>query len=237
MKTLTIIQSNYIPWKGYFDLIGLADEFVILDTVQFTKNDWRNRNLIKTSAGSSWLTIPVKTSGKFGQTILETEISDATWAERHWAKIQTVYGRTPGFLAYGASIKSIYETAEKETNLSAINRMFIERLCADLRIATRIRSSEEFPPCPDKNERLIRFCETVGADRYLSGPAAKSYLEESLFEAAGIEVSFIDYGGYREYPQIHPPFKHGVSILDLMFSVGESAREFMKCSQGPKRVL
>src|SRR4051812_3983115 len=104
LKTVSIIQSNYIPWRGYFDLIGLSDEFVVLDTVQFTKNDWRNRNRIKVAAGSPWLTIPVKTGGRFGQTIAETEIADPAWAGRHWAKLQATYRGRPGFELYGPRI-------------------------------------------------------------------------------------------------------------------------------------
>jgi hypothetical protein len=95
-KKVAIIQSNYIPWKGYFDIINGVDEFILLDDVQFTKNSWRNRNRLKTPKGPLWLTIPVVTAGRFGQTIAEVEIADGSWAEKHWRSWQTYYAEREG---------------------------------------------------------------------------------------------------------------------------------------------
>lgn len=227
-KTISIIQSNYIPWKGYFDLIGLADEFIILDTVQFTKNDWRNRNKIKTPSGPAWLTIPVKTGGKFGQMINETEIADRTWAERHWAKIASVYLKQPGFAVYGQRFEQLYAQAADEVLLSAVNAMFIGAICEMLGISTRISSAADYPAVDGKNERVIGLCLAARGDRYISGPAARSYIDREQFGAAGVEVGFIDYSGYPEYAQPYPPFEHGVSVLDLMLTVGERAPDYMQ---------
>ena len=105
------MQSSYIPWKGYFDLIRAADEFILLDDVQFTKRDWRSRNRIKTKDGLSWLTIPVHSKGRFEQRIMDTTISDPSWAERHWQTIQGAYARAPFFETYAPHVRALYEQA------------------------------------------------------------------------------------------------------------------------------
>jgi hypothetical protein len=228
VKTVSIIQSNYIPWKGYFDIIGLSDEFIILDTVQFTKNDWRNRNKIKVAAGNPWLSIPVKTGGRFGQSIAETEIADPSWAESHWSKLSATYRSEPGFKLYGSAIAEAYEAAARESRLSAVNRLFIERICRLLAIRTPITDASAYPDAPEKSERVVALCEAAQATRYLSGPAAKAYLDEAAFAARGVELAYMDYGGYREYAQPNPPFDHGVSVLDLLFCAGADAAALMK---------
>lgn len=233
-KTISIVQSNYIPWKGYFDLIGMADEFIILDTVQFTKNDWRNRNKIKTPTGTAWLTIPVKTGGRFGQTIDKTEIADPSWADRHWSKISAIYGKQRGYALYAARLERLYTQAAKMAFLSQVNAMFIEEVCHILGIKTRISSSSEYAMAEGKNERVISLCKAAGGTQYISGPAAGDYLDPAQFEANRIELSFIDYAGYPEYDQIHPPFEHGVSILDLLLTMGVEAPLYLK--SGPHRV-
>ncbi len=228
MKTVSIIQSNYIPWKGYFDLIGLADEFIILDSVQYTKNDWRNRNKIKVRAGSPWLTIPVKTGGRFGQAINQVEIDDADWARRHWARLEESYADQAGFALYGPAIAAVYRAVADEPMLSGVNRRFIEEICSILSIKTRISTASDSVAGDDKNDRVIALCKAAGATRYLSGPAAGSYIDQAAFAAQGIEVAYIDYGGYPAYDQALPPFDHAVSILDLLFCAGEQAPRYMQ---------
>jgi hypothetical protein len=230
LKTVSIIQSNYVPWKGYFDIIGLSDEFIVLDTVQFTKNDWRNRNRIKVAAGQPWLTIPVKTGGRFGQTIAETEIADPSWAERHWGKLAATYRGLPGFELYGAQVAAAYQAAAKDVRLSAVNRRFIDLACGLLGIRTRITSAADYPDEGEKLARVVGLCAAAGATRYLSGPAARGYLDEAEFARRGVELSYMDYEGYPPYPQPNPPFEHGVSILDLLFCAGEAAPDLMKFS-------
>jgi hypothetical protein len=227
-KTVSIVQSNYIPWKGYFDLIGLADEFIILDNVQYTKNDWRNRNRIKVNSGSPWLTIPVKTGGRFGQNIDQVEIDDPTWAGRHWARLKATYRGQPGFALHGPAIAAIYEAAAAEPMLSAVNRLFIDGICAILSIKTVISLASDRYTVEGKNDRVIALCKSAGASRYLSGPAAKSYLDDAAFAAQGMEVAYIDYDGYPTYAQAPSPFEHGVSVLDLLFRTGDLAPRYMK---------
>jgi hypothetical protein len=226
-KCVAIVQSSYIPWKGYFDLIRAADEFILLDDVQFTKRDWRSRNRIKTKDGLCWLTIPVQTKGRYQQRIMDTTISDPAWAERHWQTIQGAYARTPYFDAYATDVRRTYERPASD-RLSDINRSLIEVLCQLLGITTPIRWSSEYHPSDGRNERLIDLCVKTGATDYLSGPSARGYVDEAAFAAAGVTVHFVDYAGYREYPQPYPPFEHAVSALDLLFCTGPHASDFLK---------
>jgi hypothetical protein len=227
MKRVAIVQSNYIPWKGYFDLINLVDEFILYDDMQYTRRDWRNRNYIKTPRGREWLTIPVEVKGKYLQKIRETRISDPQWAQKHWKTIVHNYGRARHFRTHAEVFESAYLGYRGEM-LSEVNRRFIEVVCRLLGIGARLSWSMEYPLHEGKNERLIGLCKAVGADHYLSGPADREYLDEPLFEREGIAVSYMDYSGYPEYAQLHGPFEHGVSIVDLLFNEGPEARRFMK---------
>ncbi len=225
-KKLAILQSNYIPWKGYFDLINLVDEFILYDTVQFTKNDWRNRNKIKTSRGLAWLTIPVR--HKFGQLIQDTLVSDHSWGQKHWRTLSQEYARAAHFRSYRALFEELYKDAAAELNLSEINYRFLKEICAILGITTPVTWSRDYPMVKGQTERLVDLCRQVGAEEYFSGPAARNYLNESLFARAGIKLSYIDYSGYPEYHQLHPPFEHGVSVLDLIFNEGPDAPNYLK---------
>ena len=199
-KTIAILQSNYIPWKGYFDLIAAVDEFVILDSVQFTKNDWRNRNRIGTPRGPLWLTIPIRTSGRLSQRISEAEAADASWAKRHWQTIAQHYARAPRFQQYGEELREVYAQAACEPRLSHINKMFLDLICRWLGIDTLITSSEKYPDHPYRVDRLIGICQAAQACRYLTGPKAQAYLDPDRFAAAGIGVEFFAYRDYGAQP-------------------------------------
>jgi WbqC-like protein family len=226
-KRVAIVQSNYIPWKGYFDLIAAVDEFILLDDVQYTKRDWRNRNLIKTAQGAQWLTIPVANKGRQMQLIDETEISEP-WAEQHWARIRHSYGKTPFFSAYESPLAGLYEAAAGLKRLSDINRLFLEGLCKLLNIGTRLVRSRDYASTGNKTEKLLTLCQSASAASYLSGPSARDYLDETAFANAGIVVAWMDYGGYPAYPQLYGEFDHYVSVIDLLFNTGPEARRHMK---------
>lgn len=228
MKKIAILQSNYIPWKGYFDLIGLVDEFILYDEMQYTKNDWRNRNKIKTAGGVKWLTIPVLTKGKPFQKINETQVRDSWWCQNHWKSLVLNYAKTPYFKRYADRIEGLYEQCAQETHLSRINYLFLTALCEMLDIHTKITWSSDYGLIEGKTERLVDLCQKAGGSEYLSGPAAKDYIVESLFEEAGIALKYMDYSGYPEYPQQFGDFEHGVTVLDLLFNVGPDARKYMK---------
>lgn len=221
-----ITQSNYIPWKGYFDAINQADVFVIYDEMQYTKNDWRNRNQIKTPNGIQWLTIPVK-QGMLDQKISETEVANQVWRKKHWKTILQNYRKAPHFEEFAPDFEELYLN-DSETNLSQINEKFIHAINQQLGITTEFRSSSDFDLSEERTQRLVNICSELKADTYLSGPAAKDYLNEAPFNDAGIGVEWLDYSGYPEYPQQFGGFEHGVTILDLLFNTGKDAPEFMK---------
>jgi hypothetical protein len=227
-KTLAVVQSNYIPWKGYFDLIAAADEFVLFDNVQYTRRDWRNRNQIKTAQGTVWLTIPVCVKGNYEQPINETRIADRSWAAKHWKTIRHAYARAPHFERYAAWLENLYGDAAALARLSEVNHLFLTSLCAALQIDTPIKWSTDYRLEAGRTERLIGLCEQADADHYLSGPTARGYLDVDAFAANGIRVTFFDYSGYPEYRQLHGPFTQAVSVIDLLLNEGPAARSFMK---------
>jgi hypothetical protein len=227
-KTVAIVQSCYIPWKGYFDLINLADEFILYDDRQFTRRDWRSRNRIKTAGGARWLTIPVNVKGKYHQRIDEAVIADPSWADRHWKTFVHAYASAPRFGDYSELVEDLYRRASTEPLLSRVNRTFIEGVCDILGINSELSWSTDYDAGGDRTERLVALCRAAGASRYLSGPRARSYLDENAFRRAEIELVYADYEGYPEYDQLHPPFEHGVTILDLIFHVGSEAPSYMK---------
>jgi WbqC-like protein family len=226
-KTVAIVQSSYIPWKGYFDLINLADEFILYDDRQYTRRDWRNRNRIKTPQGTRWLTIPVEAKGKYLQPICETRVADQRWPRRHWEALVHNYTAGPHFAAYRDLVEELYLGCREE-HLSLVNRRFLDALCDVLGITTAITWSMDYEAEGAKTERLVSLCRCAGASEYVSGPTAKAYLDESLFAQAGMRLTYMDYSGYPEYPQLHPPFEHAVSIVDLLFNTGDRAREYMQ---------
>jgi hypothetical protein len=229
-----ILQSSYVPWKGYFDLIQRADEFVLYDDVQFTRRDWRNRNRIKTRDGIRWLTIPVEVKGRYHQTIRDTRVSEAGWGARHWKTLLHAYGRAPHFDGYRDWLAALYE-APLSPWLSEINHRFLTEICQVLGIRTRLSWSSDYGATGERSERLVAICRHAGATRYLSGPSARAYLDERLFAREGIAVEYMDYSAYPEYPQLHPPFDHHVSILDLLLTLGPRAREHMTSLGGAGR--
>lgn len=227
-KKVAILQSNYIPWKGYFDIMNMVDEFILYDDVQYTKNDWRNRNRIITREGPRWLSIPVVSAGKFYQKIKETKVADHKWADRHWRSIECSYARANFFSMYAERIKKIYEACRMEDYLSRINYAFLQEICDILGIQTKITWSFDYQLAEGKTKRLVSLVKDAGGSSYLSGPAAKDYIQEELFEEAGIELVWMDYSGYPQYEQSFGYFEHGVSVLDLIFHKGPEARKFMK---------
>lgn len=228
MKKVAVLQSNYIPWKGYFDIINMVDEFILYDDMQYTRRDWRNRNKIMTKNGSIWLSIPVDSKGKYYQKINETKVLDNHWVNEHKKALQVNYGKAPYFKEYRDRIFGIYDKCLFEVYLSRINYEFLREICDILDITTKITWSSDYQLTEGKTERLVQLVKDAGGDYYLSGPAAKGYIVSELFEEAGIVLDWMDYSGYKEYGQLGENFEHGVSILDLLFNKGIEAKNFMK---------
>ncbi len=226
---VAIIQSSYVPWKGFFDLIGRCDEYIIYDSAQYVKRHWHNRNRIKTADGVQWLTIPVITRGRFEQSIEEVEI-EKRWADKHWRALELAYRRAAFFDHYAPTVKGWYERADNEARLTDVNEIFLRGIAGLLGLKTRIVRDQAYPAAGAKTERLLGIARAAGADHYLSGPSAQQYFDESLFTAAGITPEWMSYQGYPEYPQMHGGFEHAVSALDLLFNTGPEAPRYLKQS-------
>ncbi|HTD83230.1 MAG TPA: WbqC family protein [Gemmatimonadaceae bacterium] len=219
-KRVAVLQSNYIPWKGYFDIIHDVDEFIFLDDVQYTRQDWRNRNRIKTAHGVRWLTIPVGTS--LHRRICDVKLPAGEWADDHWRRIELSYAAAPHFGRYRAVLEEIYRD-RKWTRLADFNQQLIRTISEWLGITTRFRDSRVLGTRGQAQDRVLDLVGRAGADVYVSGPAARAYIEPQRFARAGIELHWKDYSGYPEYPQFYPPFVHEVTVLDLLFHTGPEA--------------
>jgi hypothetical protein len=224
-KKVAILQSNYIPWKGYFDLIASVNEFIIYDDVQFTKNDWRNRNKIKSPRGLEWLSIPV--GQNISRRICDVVLPATNWRQQHWNKLHEAYHTCQYYKQVATVLAPFYHSTQLGT-LTEFNRGLIEAICGYLGINTKISYAWDYPSSAGKTERLVDLCRRTGASEYISGPAAKLYLNEPLFTASGIDVHWFDYSGYPQYTQLFGQFEHGVSVLDLLFNCGNESPNYMR---------
>ena len=219
-----VLQSNYIPWKGYFDIIHDVDLFVFYDEVQYTKNDWRNRNRIRTEHGLKWLTIPC--GYDLNRKICEVKIKNGfSWQADHYNQIVSAYQKAPFFSKYRDLLEFVYLDHTWEY-LYQLNRYLIETISKEyLGIQTMFKDSREFVSQGTKDEKLFSLLQNIGCDIYISGPAAKNYMNVQMYRDNGINVIWKDYSGYPQYNQGYKleTFEHGVSILDLLFYTGEDA--------------
>jgi hypothetical protein len=201
---------------------------VLYDDVQYTRRDWRNRNVIKTKDGFKWLTIPVKVKGRYDQLIKETEVTGGGWAEKHWKAIQLNYSRSCCFGMYEARFREAYSKAAEIKMLTEINLLFIELVNSILEINTPITMAEKYSPEGKKGDRILSICRNARATEHLTGPSGLAYLDKEAFRKHGIEILAADYSGYPEYNQQWPPFSHNVSIIDLIFNTGPAAMQYIK---------
>jgi hypothetical protein len=227
MRKLAISQSNYIPWKGYFDLIRQADIFVLYDSVQYTRRDWRNRNrIIGSDKNLIWLSIPVQTKGKYLSPINEIEVADQEWRNQHFETLYHCYRRATYFREIIGVFEELY-FSNFEVKLSFINRNFIKKICELLRIETTIEDGLPYSASASANEKLLMECDRFEATTYLSGPSAASYLNIDEFKKQDIDIEWISYDNYPEYNQNSLTFEHKVSIVDLLFNHGPHARNYL----------
>jgi WbqC-like protein len=224
---VVILQPSYIPWRGYFDQIRRADLFVFYDDVQYDKHGWRNRNQIKTAQGKQWLTIPVHSKGVTeGIPINQVRMDwSKPWAKNHLKALTFAYKKSPYFASYAPWFDSVYE--RRDNLLADFTIWLTTEIAREIGIThTQFMRSSEIPIITgQKTERLIQILQYVGAKHYISGPAARAYIESEKFNAAGITLEYIEYD-YSEYPQLYPPYDPNVSILDLMFMTGDRACEY-----------
>ena len=235
--TCVVLQPSYIPWRGFFHQVFKADVFIHYDDVQFDKHGWRNRNLVKGPAGPQWLTIPIHAKGNVtqGLPIDRVAINHASdWPRKHWETIRQLYGKTPYFAHFAPRLREFF--AAPPELLADFVIPLTEYLAGELGIRhTRFVRSSQIGGEGKKTDRLIALLKAVGATHYISGPAAKEYMEEDKLTAAGISLEYMTYD-YPEYPQKHPPFATNVSVLDLLFATGpEAARYIWGDAAEPKR--
>jgi len=223
-----IIQSNFLPWRGYFDFIREVDLFVLEDDLQYTKNDWRNRNRIKSPRGSEWITVPVSYKHT-AQLIYDTPIDyGQPWARKMLNRIRESYRRAPYFESYFLELGELL--LRPVASISELNIALIRWVCRHLEINTPLRFSQAYHPQGVKAERVIDILRKVGATAYLSGPAARNYIIPERFEQAGIQLEYKQYH-YPEYEQLHPPYDPAVSVLDLLFMQGPNSKIYLECSR------
>ncbi len=226
---VVILQPSYIPWRGVFDQIQKADLYIFYDDVQYDKRSWRNRNQIKTPHGKQWLTIPVFARGSQPENIATNQIKivwDRQWNADHLKSLQHAYAKAPYFDRYLPLLKEYYSRCDEY--LADFTIEFTITLARELGILhTRfMRSSDIKDIGGRKTDRLIQILQHVGARRYISGPSARSYIEDEKFDAAGITMEYMEYN-YPEYTQLYPPFDPYVSVLDLLFMKGKDAAKYI----------
>jgi hypothetical protein len=227
---ISINQPAYLPWLGYFHRIAISDTHVILDSVQLEKNSFTNRNKVRTSQGWCWLTVPVRTAGKFGALeIAEVEIdNDRPWAKKHWATLCASYSKAPFFKPHAGFFESVYN--RHWTKLHDLTWTITKYVLDVLDVRTEIRFSSELGATGKKDELILNLCRKMGANVYFSGPLGKDYLRENLFQEQGIAVQYHEYQ-HPTYKQVYPGFKPYMTTLDLLFNAGPKSRELMMAIQ------
>lgn len=225
MSKTAILQPSYLPWIGYFEQIDRVDNFIFYDDVQYTKNDWRNRNIIKTDTGTMWLSVPV--SFTFGTTINKVLIDNTQpWKRKHLNALKSNYAKAP---FYDDIIVLIEKTfANDYAKLSDLNIDLIRTFMAYLNITTKIHLASEIAVAGDKNSRLINMCRLFGTSTYYSGEAAKVYLDTSAFKKNNIHIKLQTFS-HMSYPQqFNSNFKSHLSIVDLLFNMGKESINYIR---------
>lgn len=231
MTTVAILQPGFLPWLGFFDQMIRSDRFVYYDDVQFDKHGWRNRNRIKAASGPAWLTVPVRHSGHHGQSIAETEIDHTRpWSQKMVRTIEQAYARSPHCRRYTQELGEVLCAEPKTTLLLDLDLRIIELMRRWLEIDTPVVRASALGIEGGQSDRLVAICRHFGADRYLSGNAAKSYLAQELFDAAGISVVWQDYQ-HPEYRQLHGAFIPYLSALDLVLNLGPDSPKAIRGGQ------
>ena len=229
---MVILQPSYIPWRGYFDQIRRADLFIFYDDVQYDKHGWRNRNQIKNAQGKQWLTIPVHSAGVTqGIPIKDVRIDQGKpWAKNHLKALTISYNKAPYFKKYLPLLESFYDRRDEFiADFTIETTMVLTRELGNQH--TRfMRSSALDRIDGQKTDRLIQILKRVGATHYISGPSARDYIEQEKFADANIRLEYITYQ-YPEYPQFYPPYDPQVTVLDLLFMVGDKAPSYFASLQ------
>ena len=227
---VSINQPAYLPWLGYFHRIAISDLHIVLDHVQFEKNSFTNRNKVRTKEGWCWLTVPLKTTGKFGSLYInQLEITnDSRWAEKHWATLRFNYAKAPYFVQHAPYFERVY--SQRWDHLIDLTREITNYLLGALGIKTPLMFSSETDVEGQKDELILNLCSDAQAKVYISGPLGKDYIREDIFREAGIKVLYHDYH-HPSYPQAYAGFEPYMSIIDLLFNCGPNSLEILTKNQ------
>ena len=227
---VSINQPAYLPWLGYFERIARSDVHIVLDHVQVEKNSFTNRNKVRTATGWCWLTVPMKTKGRFGDlAIRSVEIEGEAWRRKHWETIRQSYARAPFFDVHAPAFEALY--ARDWTHLLGVCDAATRLLLDVLGIRTRLLRSSEMEPQGAKDALVLDLCRKAGATTYLSGALGRQYLHEEVFAESGIRVAYQDYE-HPVYPQAHPGFEPFMAAVDLLFNCGPDAHAILSRGQG-----
>lgn len=230
MKKIAILQSNYIPWKGVFDMINMVDTFIFFEDVDYTKRDWRSRNKIITPEGELWLTVPVQKAER-GTKIKDIKISqEVDWQKKHYTTLHNNFVKAPFFKEYEHLLHDFY-IDHHWTMLSEMNIYMTQYIASLLGIKTEFLNSKNIPSNGSKDDKLIEICKCVGATHYLSGPAAKDYIHPEKFASNNLGLSYICYDAYPPYKQLHGEYNPYVTVLDVLFNCGKSSPEYIFCGK------
>jgi hypothetical protein len=224
--TVVVLQPGYLPWLGFFDQMRRADVFVYYDDVQYDTHGWRNRNRIKTQHGPLWLTVPVRHSGLSKPRILDVAIDARTsWAKKHVASIRQAYASARFAKQYIPALEDVL-TGPWE-RIVDLNLAVADLLAGWLGVRPRVERASALGVGGGQTERLVNICRHFGATRYLSGSAARDYLEVGLFERNGIAVEWQDFT-HPVYPQLHGEFVPYMSTIDLLLNCGDESRAVLE---------
>lgn len=229
---VSINQPAYLPWLGYFHRIAISDLHVVLDHVQFEKNSYTNRNKVRIATGSTWLTVPLATSGRFGSlAINELEIAvGQPWATKHWRTLCQTYGRAPYFKQHAPFFEALY--GRPWTHLAPMMEEITAYFLQAFGINTRLVFSSKLQSQGGKDELVLNLCREVGATTYLSGPLGRDYLRPEAFGEAGIALRYHDFT-HPVYPQAYPGFEPYMAAIDLLFNCGPLSLEVLYQNQPP----
>jgi hypothetical protein len=221
---VAIHQPQYLPWLGFFDKMDQSDIFVLLDDVQYKKNEWQNRNKIRNAEGWQWLTVPVLYD--FGQKINEVKIDNRRdWREKHMKSLELNYSKAPYFKDYSSFFREVFE--KEWEHLAELSIYFISGLKDLLGIETKIIKSSRLNITTEKTDRLVDLCKKLEADVYLSGAGGSDYLDESAFAQSGIKLEYQKYT-HPEYDQVYKGFYPHMSVADLLFCCGDKGLDIIR---------
>lgn len=226
---IAIAQPTYLPWLGYFDLIDQVDQFVLLDSVQFEKQSWQQRNRIKTPTGLLWLTVPVVFRGKLGQRIADVEIREPEFWRDHIRAIELNYRRSPYFDRYYGEFNELLRTEAANADLSQLTIGILRWFVRVLGIKTPMIRSAELPVQGKRTELLAELCTSLRATAYLSPLGSAEYLlgDMAILTDRNVNVTFQHYE-HPVYTQMFPPFVPYATVLDLLFNEGDGSLDIIR---------